>query len=33
MVWMCLEFCEDSQHLISSDLKEISDHRNALSAV
>ena len=33
MVWMCLEFCEDSQHLISADLKEISDHRNALSAV
>ena len=30
---MCLEFCEDSDHLISADLEEIRVHKNALSAV
>lgn len=33
MVWMCLEFCDESAEVINHNLKEISDNRNLLSAV
>lgn len=33
MVWMCLEFCDETQHIINSNLKEINTHKESLSAV
>ena len=33
MVWLCLEFCGDSEELTTRNLNEISDHRQSLSAV
>lgn len=33
MVWMCLEFCDETQDVINANLNEISRNRQALSAV
>ena len=33
MVWMCLEFCEDSTAEVANQLDEISHHLNIVSAV
>jgi hypothetical protein len=33
LVWMCLEFCDETQQVIDHNLKEISDNRQWLSAV
>lgn len=33
MVWMCLEFCDESQEVIDHNLNEISANRESLSAV
>jgi hypothetical protein len=33
MVWMCLEFCEESQELITANLDEITRNKQSLSAV
>jgi len=33
MVWICLEFCEETPQQISDEMSEIEDHKNVISAV